>query len=459
MRKFLAGIWILLFFAFPAPVLADIAPPAQPPGANLQPGAEVTDVRMESEQVIIEILASTPADSLGQARVSATFHMRNLGTTPESMLVRFPLSTNDGWGRFPEITDFEVKVGGTRVDSQEVSGEDPAGYGDEVPWASFEVTFDPEVEVIIEVEYTLEASGELPFVDFAYIFSTGAGWRGTIGNAELIVRFPYEVSELNVLPSESGSVVDDHQTVANELWWEYTDLEPEMDDNFKIQIVAPDEWHKVLREREIVKKNPNDGEAWGRLGKLYKKLAFSSRGKGFRYFDINHDVGAQILFALSVEAYQKAIVFLPEDALWHAGYADLLGYYAHFAGFEGIDTRSEARKALEEIRIALLFTPEDEKVMEIADGLTWFFPDGITLEGTTANFPWLTATPTLAPTEILSTLNTPPTTSAVSTTEATDDVQMDATDTRPETDGPRLPICGSLVLVPLGLFFFSQRRR
>jgi hypothetical protein len=459
MRKFLAGLWILLFLALPAPVQADIAPPAQPPGANLQPGAGVTEVRMESEQVVLEIQDSTPAASLGQARVTATFHMRNLGTTSESMLVRFPLGTNDGWGRFPEITEFEVKVDGKRVESHDVQGEDPSGYGEEVPWAAFEVTFKPNVEVIIEVEYTLEASGEFPFVDYAYIFSTGAGWMGTIGSVALFVRFPYEVSEMNVLPNESGSVVVDHQTQTNELRWVYTDLEPEITDNFKIQIVAPDAWQKVLRERLNVQNRPNDGEAWGRLGKIYKELAFSSRGKGFRYFDFTSDQGAQKLFALSVEAYQKALEYLPDDALWHAGYADLLGYYAHFTAFEGIDTRSEARQALEEIRTALLLAPDDEKVLEIADGLTWFFPDGITMEGVSPDFPWLTATPTLAPTEILSTLNTSRSTPTVQPPGPTTDIQMDATEAEPETDGFRLPICASIALAPLGLIFFLHRRK
>lgn len=452
MRVILCLVILFFLLAFPKPAIADIAPPAQPPGANLQPGAGITAVRMESEKVIIEILDSTANKGLGQARVSATFHMRNLGVSAERMAVRFPLSTNDGRGNFPKIRDFQVQVGRSLTTFREVQEDDPAGFGDLVPWAAFDVTFPPGEEVIIQVEYTLDASGELPFAEFSYVFSTGAGWQGTIGSAELLVRFPYAVSELNILPTDAGSVIPGHQSAEKELRWLFTELEPDNFDNFKIQIVATAEWQKVLREQNTITKNPMDGEAWGRLGKQYKELAISSRGKGFRYFDFANDPGAQELFDLSVAAYQKALEILPEDAQWHAGYADLLGYYAHFAAFEGIDTRAEARLCLEEIRTALLLAPNDPKVLEIAQSISWMLPDGMKWDGFSADFPWLTATPTLAPTEIipdLTGLSATPTQNLVQPTTTIEKVVE--VDSMPEKI--KVPLCGSVLLAPLGVFF------
>lgn len=458
MRVILCLAILFLCFAFPKPVRADIAPPAQPPGANVQPGADITEVRMESEQVILEILDSTSNNGLGQARVSATFHMRNLGGSAETMAVRFPLSTNDGRGNFPKIRDFQVQVGRSVTTFREVQEDDPAGFGDLVPWAAFDVTFPPGEEVLIQVEYTLDASGELPFAEFSYVFSTGAGWKGTIGSAEVLVRFPYAVSELNVLPTEVGSVIPGHQSAVKELRWLFTELEPDNFDNFKIQIVATGEWQKVLREQNTITKNPIDGEAWGRLGKQYKQLAISSRGKGFRTYDLNADQGAQELYHLSVAAYQKALEILPEDAQWHAGFADLLGYYAYFAAFEGIDTRAEARQCLEEIRTALRLAPNDAIVLEIAEEISYTFPDGMKWDGSSADFPWLTATPTLAPTEIipdLTGLSATPTQNLVQPTPTIEKlVEVDST---PEKSN--VPLCGSVLLAPLGVFFALQLKK
>ena len=53
-------------------------------------------------------------------------------------------------------------------------------------------------DVTIEVAYTVNGYGYYPYDVFKYILETGAGWNGTIGIADVIVRFPFEVSEKNV---------------------------------------------------------------------------------------------------------------------------------------------------------------------------------------------------------------------------------------------------------------------
>jgi hypothetical protein len=56
---------ILTLLIFAKPARADVAPPAMPPGANLVPGVEVTQVRMLAEQVLIEVKKDV-SESLGQ---------------------------------------------------------------------------------------------------------------------------------------------------------------------------------------------------------------------------------------------------------------------------------------------------------------------------------------------------------------------------------------------------------
>src|SRR4030067_3351099 len=82
---------------------ADIAPPGQPPGSNLAPAAEITNVVMTSESVLLTVQPTPWAGAFAAeeenrgatrdwARVEAHFVMRNTGTQSEAMAGRFPLS-------------------------------------------------------------------------------------------------------------------------------------------------------------------------------------------------------------------------------------------------------------------------------------------------------------------------------------------------------------------------------
>ncbi len=459
----------ILAFCVITPASADIAPPAEPPGANLIPGDESTSVRMVEETVRIEIQPETRENSLGQAQVNAEFIIRNLGKTDESMAVRFPLGIPNGWGNIAVIDRINVRMDGANVSTRRIDGLDPAGSDEQVPWAEFDAAFPAGKDVRVSVEYMLEGSGELPYIWFNYVFSSGAGWQGTIGKAELIVSFPYEVNELfllNCIDSLYNCTVPGGVISANEITWAYTDFEPEPEDNFMIAFVAPSVWQQVLKEEERVAVASSDGEAWGRLGRLYKSLIFSPHGwRGFRNYYYKADPGVEQLFQLADGAYTKAVTLLPEDALWHAGYAELLGYYAGFAGYEGVDTLSIKIKALQEMHRALELAPEDETVNEIAYGLTWPLEGGLVENDESFDFPWLTATPlptavtimdvTVSPTEKPTAMRT--VTAAPAVVEApaatiTPEPEITPLATSPAGKG-KAPLCGSVILLPFVLMF------
>ena len=105
---------LLLVLIFTVPARADVAPPQTPPGADIVPGAENTQVRMLAETVILSVDKNTPEGDLGKAATSAVFTMRNLGASSETMAVRFPLTfwngQSDGFYNYPEITDLRVLV-------------------------------------------------------------------------------------------------------------------------------------------------------------------------------------------------------------------------------------------------------------------------------------------------------------------------------------------------------------
>lgn len=456
-RKFLLLVVVMLMaFCLPRQAQADVAPPLNPPGANPEAGLEGTQVRMLAETVILEVQPGASVNDLGQAKVTADFTMRNLGSETETMAVRFPLSVNDGFGRFPEIRNLQVRLNGRTVSTRRVIQLDPLYAYEDVPWAEFDVTFPSGQDVLIQVTYTVDGSGEIPFVFYKYIFHTGAGWKDTIGSADLIVRLPYEASAQNVILDEHIGISETKPggvLSGNEIRWHFENLEPTIENDFEISLVAPSIWRAVLRERQNVENNPNDGEAWGRLGKLYKQIFFLRRG--FR-----HDAGGWEIYRASIEAYEKAIALLPEDALWHAGFADLLAIYAYYENMEGGDATAEALRSMQEINLALTLAPNDPKVQEIAEKIYYFFPTAINQLESGYDFLWLTATPlppSPTPVPAAEPTATPEATSTVTNADvviATPEAAPTPTATPPAGS---IPLCASAMLIPLALLWLARR--
>ena len=394
--KFMKCISIILLtcilLAVPLAVFADVAPPANPPGVNPQPDSDTTQVRMAAETVQIDV-----ADDgyLGRARVTADFTMRNLGTESESMAVRFPISANDGRGSYPEIKDLLIKINGQQISYKRANYPDIRYQDENIPWAEFNVTFPVGKDVPIQVAYNLSGSGYMPYTAFYYILETGAGWKDTIGSADIILRLPYEPNPQNVVinmeigwgETTSGGVIE-----GNEMRWHFDNFEPGPDgtvQNMEFSMVAPVSWKNLLVERDSAAKNPKDSEAWGRLAKAYKGIFLMS--KGYRT-----DPGGEELYQLSIDAYEKCLVLNPKDAQWHAGFADLLAGRSYFDSWNG--PTADAYRALDEIHTALQLAPNDPKVLEIAENISYMFPDGVLKNGNVYDFPWLTQTPVPRPT-------------------------------------------------------------
>ena len=455
--RLMALILVAAVLAVPSNVYADIAPPSHPPGSNPGPGGEGTEVRMMAETVLIEVLSNNATDRLGQARVTADFTMRNLGSKTESMDVRFPISSSNGAGEYPEIKGLNVKVDDKIISTKRIMEDDPAWSAVPVPWAEFNTTFPPDQDVQIQVSYLLDGTGEYPFVAYYYVLHTGEGWKGTIGSADIIVRLPYEANQFNVIFDEQ---IGWSQTTAGgaingrEIQWHFEDFEPDRSNDFELSIVNPAVWQNIMREQTNLQAKPNDGESWGRLGKLYKEILFYRR-------DFRRDRGGQELYRLSVDAYEKALALLPDDALWHAGFADLLSVHAYYSQWEGGDVTPEILRSMQEIDIALGLSPKDAKVNEIALDMYYLFPDAITRLESGLDFPWLTATPVVesplvdAPASPTPTIEVPPTPAFTATAVPTEE-----STTVPATPVPTAnnPLCGSVALIPLLLIWLAGRK-
>ena len=398
MKRVAFVLSIVILFALPSSVLADIAPPQNPPGSNLDPGSEVTQVRMLAETVVVDVQKDSTYGSLGRAHVTADFTMQNLGNESERLAVRFPIAINNGWDNsYPEISNIAIQVNGNRVAFRR--SDYAAGFGsfqgDQIPWAEFDVTFPVRKNVAIRVAYDLKGTGftDQPYTSFAYTLATGAGWKDTIGSADILLRLPYPASTQNVLLGYSDSPTADGATFQdNEVHWHFENFEPgqgESPSNLEFDLVTPAVWQTAVTELAKVAKDPEDGEAWGRLGKAYKTALITvklfSRGRLLR-----SDPGGEELYQLSLDAYQKCLALLPDDALWHAGFAELLAIHAN-----ATDNSTEEDRANEEINTALQLAPNHPLVLKGADNVHNILTNG-SIDFHTGPLP---ASPSFGPTE------------------------------------------------------------
>ena len=466
----LCGILICAFaLCEPFPVYAaDVAPPDWTPGANPQPGSPATQVRMEAETVVIDIQSSQRKENYpAWAKVTAEFTMRNLGQQVEKLAVRFPLTNmdGDGFGGYPEIQDLTAAVNGKpiRVSRKTEEYIDAFDRKAEIAWGVFDVNFPVNEPVNIKVTYTVEGVGYYPTVEFKYLLQTGAGWEGTIGVADLYVRLPYEISPENVVYYDLGywtSTTTGGVSKGNEIHWRYEDLEPDPKSDLLVTITAPQAWQKVLKARSEVKRNPKDGEAWGRLGKSLKEAAWAKRG--FR-----SDPGGQQMISEALNAYDQAVTLLPGDALWHFGYAELLynHYFYDYYWYPDIDDPALLVKALEELQVSLKLDPNNPQALELAEWIAMDLNNTIDTSQKPFVFLALTTTPTrqftstaIAPVEEtpspLDTATSQPKQQVTNTlspllqaTQENTPTSVNKTTpkaTEPSSDGPT-PFCGSIL--------------
>jgi len=482
------AILFLWLVSFAAPVQADVAPPAQPPGGSIVPG-ESTQVQMQSEIVEVTVqplpYVGEPqlVDKTAQAKVKASFTMRNLGSAVEKMQVRFPLmdpsGMGDGFGNYPEIQDIQVRLNEKLVSTTRITTPTPNTWDKNAPpiaWAAFDATFPPEKNVAIDVSYTLKPTGYYPVAEFRYILETGAGWRGPIGSADIVLRLPYDATPQNVLQGENNSTIGG-QYVGNEVRWHYENLEPTARDNWAGDIVTPGLWQSILDARAALRSPQPDATAWRLLATTTSLAAQDKSGKGW----LREDDAGRRLVDESANAYEKAVALVPGDPGMHAAYAGLLWrivlqYKFPTADSQPVTGDATLTRCVNEINSALKLDPKNEQAQSLRDWMQGTYPAIISVTDTgqlnlatpassSQTAPTTTSTqpsplastptgistptraPTLAPTTVLST----PTARQVSPTS------LPATSTPaapPKPDRPTTPavvLMAGLVVVLLGV--------
>ena len=333
---------LVLIACVPAQVLADAAPPAPPPGNNLGPGESLTAVRMVTETVIVAMRAMSSTELLGYdyddrpvvADITARFLMRNLGDAEERMAVRFPLEDpggrGDGYGGYPLITDFQVAVDGQKVPSRRLTTPNPSDYPkdpDPIDWEEFDVRFPPAVDVRIDIAYSQEGFQVSGDACFLYVLQTGAGWRDSIGMADIVFRSPYRadprvIGRRTVDPRRTvnlGDVIRDGTAQGNDMKFHFKDLEPEPQDDLWLCAADPSHWQRVVAAGERLALTPGQPRA-------LKAVALQLKAMGMGMY---HPKAHSVLLVAELDAevkraFEAALASASDDPALHADYAGYL---------------------------------------------------------------------------------------------------------------------------------------
>ncbi|GAB4397697.1 MAG: hypothetical protein OHK0052_20230 [Anaerolineales bacterium] len=383
-KRFLLGLVLFAVLAVGAlPVKADIAPPQPPVGGNVYP-EDPTEVAMLAEFVEIEVQPLQPADPTSnfsgdwlQARVKASFIMRNEGSADERIEVRFPLANLQGWGdgygNYPEIEDFTVRLDGKVLETQRVTTPNPFGAGDPpIPWAAFIIKFPAGKKQLVEVIYTLKSTGYAPLARLDYIFETGAGWRDPIGSAEITLVLPYPANAQNVLLDvpwgKSIGRVDGNTVV-----WLRENFEPTMQDNFSVTVLLPDVWQALDAARAAVKQSPQDVMALLAWAEASFAAARDGHRGAFRYDAAGYQLGGEGLRALNT-----ALDVAPDNPQVRAAAYDWVSANVPWGIYDLLpdDPRREAVLAFLQ-RLLTLPNAEQAQVDAVVAALTTLFPQGV----------------------------------------------------------------------------------
>jgi hypothetical protein len=397
--KIALSVLIILSLLIPSqPVRADVAPPPAPQLGGLEPfGYQETNVQMVYERVEMEVgqIFLFSSDPQNRVTVTAYFTMHNQGKTSESMQVIFPLEsftdcessseTANNYTYYQVNKDsFKVVIDGNIVPAREVVTPHPHEDCDKMTWAGFDVNFPVDQDVVIRVQYVMDAYYVDLMQNIEYVLETGAGWAGPIRRGYVVVKFPYTATTENVLSDTTPG----YQFLYNEIFWSFENLEPTSKDNIQVSIVSPHTWQEILFLRRDLKSNPALPEKWIKLAQTYWYI---STMKGVR---------SDYYLGKVAPTYEQGIAANPNSAMLYSDYAQFIYGDCCFYLVGKIDPVHLTR-ILDLVNKALALDPNDPTALQTLDSVKAHNPDLTFTPPATvpaAVGPLFTVTPSVTPT-------------------------------------------------------------
>jgi hypothetical protein len=177
---------------------------------------QTDDVRMVAEKITVTM------ESLRFVSVVCDYTFENVSDKDVTARVGFPATPFFAGGEEmePPLENFITFVDGRELPVDVKVGEDG---GDVMYWYTWDVTFPAKQTIRLRNEYDTTSSMSYYYYWFEYILTTGANWRGAIGEAVIEVSYsnPEEPGENVVYICPEGYKVE-----GNIIVWKLKDLTP-----------------------------------------------------------------------------------------------------------------------------------------------------------------------------------------------------------------------------------------
>jgi hypothetical protein len=376
----LATLTVAVLLTTAHQALVDMAPFPAEAGTSFG-AATTTDIRMISETVLIQVVAVTRTLDSGTvftttgAKVTADFLLNNPQSSPQSLQVGFPLdvpSQYQSYGGFAKLTGLRAFVAGDEATTAiETIGQET--------WSAWTMAFAPGNNTV-RVTYDLPATVDNCRAELGYVLHTGAAWAGSIGQADLIVRYPYVAETTFVSPHGLylGDTTAGYQVVGTDLHWHYDNLEPTRANDLAVTFVTPDCWLKVAEARNALNAQATAENYWG-LASAYANLVLGG-----------HNVESPLIAQVADAQYLKALALDPQNPQINSGYAEFL---ASLAGY--LLPASRQPNTIAQCVKALQLAPGDD---ELGSTCGYFLSkEGVDWEATTNAESTVTAVTTTVP--------------------------------------------------------------
>jgi hypothetical protein len=239
-------LFFLLFaLGIPLTTLADIAPnPIQAKGISVR---APTEIKMTYEKVTITL---TPDSSF----VHCYFKLHNEGKA-EKVQVGYPYMNTTPYTS-PDSKFAPIKVWQDGVEINEINtyvSNLTDMFSVKNSWYLWDTFLGEDRTMEIEVEYSLPygvVKNNL-YYKFNYLLSTGAGWKGRIDTAEIVVTLK-DLDKRLILTTTPQPIT----TTGNQLTWKFSYFEPtEKDDILICYEKKPGEYNEKLKGMPVFLKN------------------------------------------------------------------------------------------------------------------------------------------------------------------------------------------------------------
>lgn len=311
-------------------------------------------------------------------KLSARFQMQNRSTKEQEVTIGFPMPVHDA----PAKLSMTIAGKKALADGPQIAADDGPHPLSEWVWFHRKHKFSPG-GTMVAVDSDLRPSlvyGAPYRETILYCIETGGRWAGSIGNEQVVVRFPDKIQPDQIMEVKP----EGHVIKGNEIRWEFKNLEPVSDaHDIRVTYVRQDVMQVLASLREAVNKDPDGTKPALELAKHLLALGYSKSNSGFppsrlgaaEYEDLKGRITPADSLELFIRRYKKSDEGSYEEinSEWTDERFRMIQVLAD-AGFRDEESRIGCIREAEDILMALLDRdPRNPEVWNVYLANYWRF--------------------------------------------------------------------------------------